>query len=286
MLVETASAQYWCPQGAEWHHEYFVGMTQVVGYVITTYTGDSLIGGRTAQRLQRYVHTYSPITQNYNVSGPGVIYTSVDNDLVEQWNGSSYDTLFHFGAEPGGHWQLPGSSLITITVLDTGHVVKAGASLRYLVMDLGPFSNVPNGVDTLFERLGFKGAYIDVYSAFASDGDLGALRCYSDVDLAVTPDSIACDFILSLDDSGRRATVSLHPNPAGTSTTILFSSAATRELTLVLRDPLGRLVHTERLPPGQTAHSLALADLPEGVYVISVEGTAAPFAAARLVVSR
>ena len=80
--------------------------------------------------------------------------------------------------------------------------------------------------------------------------------------------------------------MTLHPNPAGSSTTVQFSSAATRELTLVLRDPLGRLVHTERLPYGQTAHSIELTHLPEGVYLISVEGTAAPFAPARLVVSR
>ncbi|MBK6629374.1 MAG: T9SS type A sorting domain-containing protein [Flavobacteriales bacterium] len=80
--------------------------------------------------------------------------------------------------------------------------------------------------------------------------------------------------------------LTLHPNPAGTSTTVQFSSAATRELTLVLRDPLGRLVHTERLPYGQSAHSIELTHLPEGVYLISVEGTAAPFAPARLVVSR
>lgn len=216
LAAVSVSGQYWCPPGSQWYHEYAVGMTQEVGYAVTTYVGDTLIGGRTAQRLQRYVHGYSAITQNYYVSGPGVMYTSLDDDLVETWNGSTYDTLFFFGAAPGQAWQAPGWSgvgAVTMTVLDTGHAMMAGSWLRYLVMDLGPFSNVPNGIDTLVERLGMLSAYIDIWNAFAQDGGYGALRCYSDVDLEFTRDSLPCDFILTLDEPEQRSTPAIFPNP-------------------------------------------------------------------------
>ncbi len=175
-------AQSWCASQAVWHHSYHEGNSGIVGHVLTTYTGDTVIGGVVSQRLDGVLNAYSEQSQNYFTESIGPVFTTGTGDLVEKWNGFGFDTLYWFGASLGDRWIFD-SGAGGLTVMDTGMLVISGVPLRYLIVQFDEFSTGP-AQDTIVERLGFLNHYWDGQGVFLVDAGLGGLRCYSDVDIS------------------------------------------------------------------------------------------------------
>jgi hypothetical protein len=242
LLTNAVLSQSWCPQQALWHHSYFDGNGGVVGYVRTEYTGDTLVGGFLCQRLESMVYGYDLQSQVPYTQSLGQRSTRGQGDLVENWNGVEFDTLYWFGAAPGDHWSLDtwGGGL---TVLDTGMVDVSGEPLRYLTVQFDEFPTGPIQ-DTIIERLGFLNYYWDAQGVFLFDIGLGGLRCYSDVDINYFASVTPCDLILGVGDLQSSHQATLVPNPSSGMVTISARSIPGLAR-FVLTDAWGRKVHDQ-----------------------------------------
>ncbi|SHJ10880.1 Por secretion system C-terminal sorting domain-containing protein [Hymenobacter daecheongensis DSM 21074] len=67
------------------------------------------------------------------------------------------------------------------------------------------------------------------------------------------------------------ATFRLHPNPAPAAATLTLAQPARAATTVRLIDGMGRIVHTQPLPAGQTTATLALQGLATGLYIVEVQ---------------
>lgn len=247
ILSASAIAQNWCPPGAVWNHTYYgcFGCYDT-GYVRTAYAGDTIILGSTCQVLDVRIHAWSLDSGIYSQQNWSPMITRGQEDLVEKWNGSSFDTLFHFAAVPGDSWDMTGDGWLIVSVLDTGHATVNGLSLRYLVTDLGD-----PAPDTVFARLGLPRYYMDGYAILFEDLGLGGLRCYEDnaIDYSLGPGP-ACDFTLGSGKEMAQDHCELFPNPGTdrfTLTTPTLWSA-----TLIVYDPFGRQILTQQRPSPMT----------------------------------
>lgn len=263
-----ASAQSWCQPGATWYHGYWNPETGTVGYIRTEYTGDTLLGGSMAQKLEGWFYGYSSQSQEYNSYTTAPLYTTHADGLVRIWTAENeYDTLFNFNAGPGDSWQphsFPPGSPQRMTVLDTGHALIAGASLKYLVMDLA-YAAVPTP-DTLYERLGLLNTSLDVLSVFYFDAGFATLRCYADEELSLTLGTTPCDLVTANEEHDVSPFfVRPFPNP-GSGEFMLNYPPQQVEGIFEVRDLSGRLVLQDRLPRWGTMHRVSLPDARTGIY--------------------
>jgi len=269
LLGVSASAQNWCPTGAVWNHTYYgcLGCTDT-GYVHTAYAGDTLFQGSTCQILDATKHSWDIYTGIYTVEHLGPQITRGQNDLVEKWNGSSFDTLFHFASAPGDSWYPLGMGMGVVTVLDTGHAVVDGLSLRYLVMDMDLGLGT---TDTVFARMGFLHYYVDGNSLFYADLGLGPLRCYLDdqIDYS-TGMGPACEFTLGSGQRPYQGHCGLFPNPGSGAFTLSYHAQSVVG-ELQVRDLSGRIVLRERIPQWSTAHRVVLDHAAEGLYMCRIQ---------------
>lgn len=268
----SVAAQQWCPPGAEWHHHYSNLSIGDVGYTHSVYVGDTMVDGGTAQRIHYSSHLYNLQSQSYHSSGPHAMITREANGLVEVWDGSAFDTLFHFNAVPGDSWQLPEPTFApypAMTVLDTGHVVLAGEWLRYLVLDMGPYSILSSPTDTLYEKLGLRSGYIHPIFSYIFDAGIEGLRCYKDdqMEVIVAPDGIACDQILSAPSgSWEQAPLGIHPNPSRDMIHLSNGSASIR-YNVMIHDLHGRILGSTEI---RSYESIDIGHLRAGTYYASI----------------
>lgn len=259
------------PTRGGWHHHYSELHVGDVGYAHTVYAGDTVIDGSTAQLIHGTAHVYSLQSQSYHSFGFHYMITRETNGLVEVWDGSSFDTLFHFNAVPGDGWHLPGPINPPVaprmTVLDTGHVELGGEWLRYLVLDMGPFS-VLTSTDTLYEKLGPRFGYIHPGLSYIADAGIEELRCYKDdqMEVIVAADGVVCDEILTVAEMGAQAGPHLVPNP-GTGAVSIGGDAAVRHLDLF--DGAGRVAVSMAVRGGA---AIDLGHLAPGAYTYRLWG--------------
>lgn len=264
-------AQPWCPPGATWHVS--TASLASSGYVQYTYDGDTLVGGRMAQRI-----TGTGYTIDYTVMPPdtfpvnGDRFTAVDNDVVFLWTSMSgtleWDTLYWYGAVPGDKWFPAGTdnacgpplAINMFQVVDTSTVMVGGYPLRQLNVMGGP-SLTPYPI---LERLGAPGA---VFMEFPlcivwEYGEL--LRCYSDQDLSyVDPNwNYSCDSGVGIDEEQAVYAISVHPTPGHDRFTLELPPG---RHTLLVTDLAGRTVHTG---PVETGMPVDASRWPAGTYVL------------------
>ncbi len=262
LLSASAAAQNWCPPGAVWNHRYAgcFGCNDT-GYVRTVYSGDSVIQGSTCQMLDITIHGWSIDSGIYSEQALGSVITRGQEDLVEKWNGTTYDTLYHFAAVPGDSWDLIGLGWGIVTVLDTGHALVDGLSLRYLVIDHGDPST-----DTVFARTGFLRYYLDGHSIFFQDTGLGDLRCYKDNEIDFsTGTGPACDFTLATGERKINEHCRLYPNP-GSDEILLDLGSEVTDATISVTDLQGRTLKVVRSTSSITR--IATSSWPAGLYFV------------------
>lgn len=156
--------------------------------LLLTYAGDTVIDGFAAQEIERVFQ----LTQNFGTdtlvqSNWGSGFTRTNGDVVWEWNGSAWDTLYWFSAEPGDEWQpfwafgevCPDH---VIHVLDTSTVVVDGVPLRSLVLEMREAGTSMGWWFNMTERIGGFGGFLfpglppcgGIYECFCS------ILCYRD----------------------------------------------------------------------------------------------------------
>ncbi len=203
------SAQVFCTPNSVWHHD--KGGFMYFGYDRLEYTGDTVVEGRSCHRLE----TTGMLDGTW--WGQGVfetvdtdIFIHVDGDLVLTHE-QTWDTLYNFAATPGQYWGIPdlwpemGCSLdARVMVLDTGHLVLDGLSLKFLSVDL-IYDEVNSIRDTIVERIGALHSSIRLRSVCITDSGYGALRCFQDDVLSyVAPAPSGCTGNVGVDEDDQR----------------------------------------------------------------------------------
>lgn len=268
LVTMQAAAQSWCEPGALWYHDYPYTAWGDHGYVETRYTGNVLFADSVCETFTIVEHGWSDQTNTPWQGGPYTMYThTAPNGLIHLWDGSAFDTLFHFGAVPGDRWQFPTSWLdggTTMIVTDTGHAMVSNTALRYLVVE-ATFEDIIFLTDTIFERIGPLELYLDISSStyFLIDGGRGRLRCYSDADLEIHRVEGPCEIGLSADVLDGSPSISIGPNPASDQVNVFGITIPT---SASLMDLTGRSVRNWKLSPGQSP--LNTAGIPSGSYVL------------------
>ncbi|HPF66299.1 MAG TPA: hypothetical protein PLC20_01365, partial [Flavobacteriales bacterium] len=81
-------AQSWCPPGAQWIYD--AGSPWITALEQLTYSGDTIVDGYPAQRIDRVYQQTSPMNV---VASWNPFFTRTNGDVVWEWNGTEWDTL-------------------------------------------------------------------------------------------------------------------------------------------------------------------------------------------------
>jgi hypothetical protein len=225
-----AQAKQWCPPGATWN--YNLMSNGVEGCETRTYIGDTVIGGRTAQRILVNTILMHYMTNTLDTTNT-VFHTSQDGGVIYAWDvlsSGTWDTLYWFTAVPGDRWYPPGADglcpgqypLGVLQVVDTGHVVLGGWSLRHVDVAFldGAGQQSPDSF-TIIERLGSPLMVIAPGGCIVSEAG-GSLRTYDDN--AFPPynsgEPSTCDQFTGIDGPVSRPAFDVYPNPAHTMATL------------------------------------------------------------------
>ncbi len=267
----AVQAQSWCPPGAEWTQAYNTvdwgsGMA-TEGFLLNRYVGDTVIGGHSAQHIQRMLYWRATGTTAYNLDNYAPKFTRVEDDVVYSWNGQDmFDTLLWFGAGVGDHWFLPdGGGAYRMTVGATSTALVGGLPLRKLAVSIETDSYIVS-TDTLYERIGLlQGDAFDPVMA-AVDGVSTGFLCYSDDALFfVKPGVQECGFTVNVDEAVAGQGPQVWPNPGSGD---LFIRTGTSLAEVLLRDGAGGAVLSASGTGGQLV--LGTGPLAPGIYVVEV----------------
>ncbi|HRD51329.1 MAG TPA: T9SS type A sorting domain-containing protein [Flavobacteriales bacterium] len=252
------------------------------GYRHRAYEGDSIVLGQPAQRIRTTGMQVYPLWQD-TVWINEVHHTSLQGDLlmllVNSPTGQLWDTLLRFDAVPGDAWYLPNydqhcagqEPFGQIQVLDTGHVVVDGVTLRqWAYGSLGANGEVIAASAYYFERIGFLYGLLP-YPYCDPIIDAGeVLSCYFDSDLtyitAWAQPAGTCDFTLGAPSPASTHGITVAPNP-GREQLMLSLPASSHRVNVI--DALGRTIITYPSLSGSTP--IATAHLPSGAYLIRIE---------------
>lgn len=244
-----AVAQQWCPPGAEWSFAYSsvnwsTGETQG-GVLLARYTGDSLVGGYTAQRIEQNLYYQMNGQGDFINASWGRLYTRYAEDVVFLWQPwlGQYDTLLWYGAVPGQSWIVP--NVGEIVVLDTATVAVAGELLRMLTVRQHMDGQPTMFVDTLHERVGFDQLYLLPDASFTPylDGPINGLICYRDQEISYSrPGTQDCGFAMSIDKIASPPSLTILPNPGSEMLWVERPEGMRGELVIQVRDVHGGVI--------------------------------------------
>lgn len=244
------------------------------GQMHEAYLGDTVIDGRTAQRIHRNGSIiYSSWINQDTVEVVQDVFTSqTDGDVflwVDHGDAWSWDTLFRFHAVPGDSWTATcimwiGAGCVA-TVMDTATVQVDGLSLRQLRISIHPEDYEPSDwTSTVTERLGFEYGNWNMSDHCVTDGDIYSLLCYADEDI-MTPGTgwgAGCSPTTRV-PTLLSALPPPYPNPGTTHFTLELPPGPH---TITLFDATGREVLQQRSSGGRTM--VGTEELVPGLYTV------------------
>lgn len=271
LLHLPVSAQSWCAPGAEWEFRFYSQAAS--GITHATYTGDTIINGLAAQRIDHTIYAVNPEWSGQaftEVLDP--LFTRYDDDIVWMWGqwAGEFDTLMWFGAVPGDRWLIPAEwTHGGYTVVDTGHFLFGDDLLRWVAVeeDVAMY-----GPDTLWERIGFGAIYIDPWESVTIDYTTAHLKCYRDDSgnsFAGPWYSTPCQLTVRTAVHTHEALALPHPNPG---TTHFALDLPPGPHTIELFDVTGRRVLHQRTT--QERPTISTEHLPPGIYHLRVDDAA------------
>lgn len=272
-VVMAATAQNWCPPGAEWTFSYWAVNWQTgethSGTLLSRYTGDTLLGGHTANRVDETLHFEDVGTGELYEYNWGPTFTRSTSEVLYRWTSWSqqYDTLIWFGAAPGDLWSDPDVGHQYV-VLDTTTVEIGGLSLRRLEVQpqLGGEQIGPNNF--IYERIGFNDFHTFHPGGFIADGLHLNFRCYRDLDIAFPdPGPVDCGFTVGIPArTSPQVAIVLYPNPGNNS--FQLSGLGHRPAHLRILDLQGKMVQQDNNVQDQ--RPVDASALPAGAYLVDV----------------
>lgn len=287
-LAAALNAQNWCPPGATWKFD--TGSPWGASQHRIEYIEDTIIDGYVAQRLGQSGILTDLWGIDTLINTVGIdFFTRTNGDVVWEYNGTSWDTLYWFSAVPGDQWSaiefLNSGACPTAkwVVADTFTTNVYGIPLHALDL-IGMDDDWQWGQTTIIERIGGEGQAI-----FPAQTLCGGIvecycnrLCYSDQD--INPNS-SCAITLRVDELGLAASqLGLFPQPA--SDKVQISSTNGKPITqLLVSDARGKIVLTETT--NRTGHyTLAVDQLPAGYYVLLATDMTGAASAVPLVIAR
>ncbi|MCF8277296.1 MAG: T9SS type A sorting domain-containing protein [Flavobacteriales bacterium] len=290
----TTFGQFWNKPDAQYTFHwtaFFSG--NYLGFKQLTIDSDTLIDGNLYTRYHDYSVSYLGGTNSFDSAYFDTTSVLTDMAFFEEdsvlyaHHLNSYndqiDTLYDFGALPGESWTIPqfyldgGSwsyncdSLITVNVLDTGHIVYQGQELYYLKVNYsGSSADQMLETDTIFERLGSKQiSFLSVHefctlnAPFADGGSPYNLTCYNDNEISFGQDCSVLNVYTSVEEIEKTAPT-IYPNPAGQSVMVQTISNH-----IHLTDLSGRNLSSVTVKNGQVEIDVSV--LANGIYFIRAD---------------
>lgn len=284
-LPILAQAQGWAPNGAMWTYKQGQVASPDTNLAVITITGDTLIQGRTCDKLEA--------TSGYFACYPFYSFIHYDGDSL--WIYDAMDDRFMLlmcmNALPGDSWatELQHSSggardTITWTVLDTATIVVDGIPLRSLDLsfDGGILSPYCWPHCTFIERIGNLKYLFDFQIGVCDAETFQGLRCYEDNDISWQDPSVPqCALSTSISEWDDTFMFSLSPNPVPAGAPVQMQIPPLHgAVQLVVYDALGREVlrtdaHDERI---------ALSLPTSGLHLVTLLSDGRPIAQQQLVV--
>jgi len=290
----AGTGQFWNKPNAQYTFEwssYFAGNN--LGFKQLTIDADTLIDGNLFSRYHDYSVSYLGGTNSFDSAYFDT--TSVLSDIAFYENDSvlyaynvnsinyHVDTLYNFGASPGetwtisqlyldgGGWSYNCDSLITVTVLDNGHITYQGEELYYLkVIYSGSDSEPMLEADTIFERFGSKrlsflsiSDYCHLNAPFADGGIIYNLTCYNDSEISFGQNCSFLNVYTSVDGLEQNQTA-VYPNPADNSIRVQTSSKW-----IIISDLLGKQHLSVDVNNGQV--DIDVSKLVNGIYLVQAD---------------
>ena len=81
IITSSVYSQSWCDAGANWKYSYFTAFGGQ-GYTEINYIGDTIIGGQSAQKLDKHLYAYDYFNSQNVDYDLGMEYTYEDNGVV------------------------------------------------------------------------------------------------------------------------------------------------------------------------------------------------------------
>jgi hypothetical protein len=271
-LAASATAQNWCPVGAEWTFNYWHLNWQTgeshTGTLLARYTGDTLVGGQVAKRIEQSLHYEVVGTGETFLYNWGPTFTRYDDEVVYTWSSwaQQYDTLIWYGAAPGDNWTDPGPGHQYV-VLDTATVEIGGLNLRRLEVQPQLMGEQIGPNNFIYERIGFDEFHTFNPGGFLADGVHFYFRCYRDGDISFpNPGPEDCGFTVGMPEKRSiHSPINLHPNPG---TTFQFTGLGDRPALLRLLDMQGRVVREGTM--ASEDQPMDTGDLRTGCYLVEI----------------
>ena len=289
-FVSALNAQNWCPPGAAWIYD--TGNPWVDSKTYIKYLGDTVIEGYVSQRFDMTVLTTEIMGNDtlINTHRPE-FFTTTDGDVVWEYNGTTWDTLYWFSALPGDRWtpfwpygqDCPDSYWL---VTDTSTTVVDGFPLRTLSL-IGTDGDFEfNSGETIMERIGgnIGGEHFPGHASCSIIYECYCDRiCYSDQD--IVPPNGSCALTLNVHETLLPTTdLTVMPQPANTHVQISSTKAKPLKQLLVY-DASGKIVLNETISNADR-YILAVEQLPEGYYVLRATDVTGAVSAVPLVIAR
>lgn len=257
-------AQQWCPPGAQWVYD--TGNPLLDSEMQLAYAGDTMIDGFPAQRIDRLSRMFWQGTLTETVQPSG--FTRTDGDVVWEWNGIEWDTLYWFSALPGDEWQpfwpfgevCPDHSW---HVMDTATIVVDGISLRRIWVELRE-NGIGNGNWTMItDRIGGGGGF--VFPGLAPCGPIFecycAFVCYRDDQINSNDD---CEMTVGASEHlSQSMPFGVSPVPAASAISVTNETGSLVEV-FEIYDLSGRLVLRRQLM--STSSVIDISGLTKGWY--------------------
>lgn len=229
------------------------------GYVHLSYSGDTLIEGEAAQRLNATVAGYDQTAGMPYFFEWAPFFTKDNVGVVSYWDEDQWRLLFDLNQPPGGGWLLEGYGFAdrTVTVTDTGRINVDGVMLKYAEVELFPALPGDVVVDTVFERAGYASLFIRPVRTLGLEADIPYLRCYTDsavtFENAILP---SCNYVMGLDNFEHGDSFDIYYEPAHGCLIIDDVNGLTRSLTV--HDHMGRAILRQSLTGQSTVQTNVL----------------------------
>lgn len=281
LLTLTAQAQNWVYPGSQWKYNYNNASASATGYMQIQYIGDTQIIYRNCQVLYRESYSYSWQFFMYGNIPAGNLITFDSANVVYNYNGTGFDTLYNYNAVPGDRWEMTGGAMNNlcdphsqVVVLDTGTKIINAMPLHYLYVQLDYGSQLPGPFyDTIVERVGAIVHYMlpyDLADQLIGYGEGGDFRCYSDNFFPSYKPHYAnpCDFVITTNSIPEQAALAIRafPNPAHDQTHVIgIPEGQNAHFRIFSAD--GRLVLEGEL----ANEAIPVAQLQDGYYLLEIQ---------------
>lgn len=283
-------SQTWCPQGATWHYRVYVPIFYPYqdGTIKLTYTHTTNINNITCKHLtgefKGIIGTASSPTQTANN------YVDIDtyenNNIVYLYNSNTliFDTIANLNALIGDKWLLaefPSPSAPScnfnrpiVSVIDTGHAIVNSHWLKKIVVNYT--LNSMAKTDTIIERiLDVRNFLFPYYHCIADGPNYGGFVCYQDNNFGtfIRPGYTLCNYIpVNINEHNLfENKIFIYPNPVKDKLNLNFNSS--REFDKVsIYNSISQLIREEEIAFKNNSGSIKIADLPNGVYYLNLNG--------------